>query len=227
MNNHIYTFGGELRVQQGNGSIGDRTTCAVAQIVMRWWDKKFKEKLSHLKIIYDIIKRYMDDINGVFNVIKPGTELKGDKLIVNEERIESDKEIDDEERTMELIKNVANSIDSMIKMTVDFPENYEDRKVPMLDVQLWLNTEENPKIYYIFYQKPMRNRLMLLKNSLMSQNQKLSILTQGVFRRIHNTKPEADENMKVKILDLFMEDLRHSGFNEKERLKILTGGFRT
>ena len=28
----------------------------------------------------------MDDVNGVFNVIEPGTELREDKLVVNQEK---------------------------------------------------------------------------------------------------------------------------------------------
>ena len=52
-------------------------------------------------------------------------------------------------------------------------------------------------------------------------------MTQEVFRRIHNTKAEAEESLRNEILDMFMIDLKHSGFNEKERLRILEGGFKT
>ena len=72
MNNHPYTLGGNLRVQEGNGSIGDRATGIIAQMVMVSWDRKFKNKLKELKIIFDLIKRFIDDINGIFSVIEPG-----------------------------------------------------------------------------------------------------------------------------------------------------------
>ena len=72
MNNHPYTLGGNLRVQEGNGSIGDRATGIIAQMVMVSWDRKFKNKLKELKIIFDLVKRFIDDINGIFSVMEPG-----------------------------------------------------------------------------------------------------------------------------------------------------------
>ena len=76
MNNHVYTFGGSLHIQEGKGSIGDRATGIIAQIVMIWWDRQFKRLLKELKVNYDIIKRFIDDVNGVFDVIKAGTEYR-------------------------------------------------------------------------------------------------------------------------------------------------------
>ena len=63
MNNHVYQFGGKLRVQSGNGSIGDRATGIIAQFVMIWWVKKFKNKLTTLGIEVDLLERFVDDIN--------------------------------------------------------------------------------------------------------------------------------------------------------------------
>ena len=74
MNNHVYSFGGDLKVQEGNGSIGDRATGIIAQFVMIWWDRQFKAKLKELAVECDLLKRYIDDINGVFSVLAPGTE---------------------------------------------------------------------------------------------------------------------------------------------------------
>ena len=56
MNYHLYTFGGELRVQEGNGSTGDRATGIIAQFVMVWWDRRFKLKLVELGVLFDMIK---------------------------------------------------------------------------------------------------------------------------------------------------------------------------
>ena len=59
----------------------------------------------------------------------------------------------DDNWTILIVKEVANSIDCMIKMTTYFPSNYEDAKVPILDMKACNNSEENNEIYYQFYEK--------------------------------------------------------------------------
>ena len=139
MNFHLYTFGGDLRVQEGNGSIGDRATGIIAQLVMVCWDRMFRRKPTELGVLFDMIKRYIDDVDGVLNVIEPGTEYKDGKLSVNPDKIESDKKIEDDERTMEVIKDIANDVNDMIKMTVDVPSKHPDNKLPILDLMVWLS----------------------------------------------------------------------------------------
>ena len=134
MNNHLYTFGGELRVQEGNGSIGDRATGIIAQLVMVNWDRRFKMKLKDLQIVYDIIKRYIDDINGL--------EYKDGELKINPEKVASDKEIDDDLRTMKIIQEIANDIDDMITMTVDVRSEHPDKKLPVLDLKVWMTEKK-------------------------------------------------------------------------------------
>ena len=46
--------------------------------------------------------------------------------------------------------DIANDSQSIIEMTVDVPSYYRDYKVPMLDVNVWLNKDENKKIFYSF-----------------------------------------------------------------------------
>ena len=58
------------------------------------------------------------------------------KLKVNPAKVESD-----DQRTMEINKQAANDIDDMITMTVDVPSQHPDKKLPVLDLKVWL--EEN------------------------------------------------------------------------------------
>ena len=78
----------------------------------------------------------------------------------------------------------------MIQMTYDIPSKHQNMRVPMLDIEVWINNDDDDKIYYKFFQKQMRNPLTNLKSSALSKNQKMNILTQETFRRIHNTKDE-------------------------------------
>ena len=38
---HVYEFGGKFFLQKKGGPIGLRSTCAIARIIMLWWDEKF------------------------------------------------------------------------------------------------------------------------------------------------------------------------------------------
>jgi hypothetical protein len=57
---------------------------------------------------------------------------------------------------MEVIQKIANSINSinpMIKLTVDTPCNHEDGKMPVLDVRFNVNEKENNRIDFEFFGK--------------------------------------------------------------------------
>ena len=144
---------------------------------------------------------------------------------IDSDRVESDKLIEDDERTMRIIQKITNSIDPSIQITFDVPSNHENNMVLILDVQA--NVNENGKISYVLFQKPMQNRLKVMKNSAMPTQQKMQILTQECYRRIHNTSEDIPDEVKTRVLERFMEDLKLSGYDEHDRLRILKGGFNT
>ena len=222
MNNHIYSFGGNIKLQKGFGCIGDRAIGVLAMLIMIWWSDKFTLKLKEMKIVYELIKIYVDDLNGIFHTIAPGLEYKEGKLTFNPEKAEDDMDEPDDIRTMKVIQQIANSIEDMIEMTIDVPTNHDDGKVPMLDVKAWINNDNN--VFYEFYEKPTKNRLVISKTSAMPVKKKIQILSQEVFRRLHNTKHESKWNQKVDILDKFMCELKASGYSQYDRLQILKSG---
>ena len=73
----------------------------------------------------------------------------------------------------------------------------------------------------------MASKKVVSKKSAMSHRQKITTLTQECFRRLHNTSDDIDENVKIVILNEFMESLTVSGYSESERLSILEGGLNT
>ena len=196
----------------------------IANFVMIWWSDEFRLKLDDLGIVNSLMKIYVDDVNGLFKSLVPGTEYRDGKLVYNAEKAEVDEKLPEDRITMEIVKEVANSIDDMIKMTIDFPSNYEDNKVPMLDVKVWVNESDNNRIYYTFYEKPTKSPFVMSKESAMPISKKIECLGQEVFRRLHNTKKEINEAEKKDILNDFMIKLKISGYNEYDRLQILKSG---
>ena len=62
-------------------------------------------------------------------------------------------------RTMEVIKDIANDIDDMIALTIDVPSKHEDKKLPLLDLKVWLEKDE--QIFFQFYEIPMKSRKVI------------------------------------------------------------------
>ena len=81
----------------------------------------------------------------------------------------------------------------------------------MLDTKVWLNREDENKIYYIFYEKPTKSDYVMSKRSAMPLSKKIEYLGQEVFRRLHNSKPEIKCEEKLNIMNKFMIKLKISG----------------
>ena len=171
------------------------------------------------------MKIYVDDTNGVCKALKPGTVYKEGKLIHDDQKYETYKNIPSDKITMEVNRDIANEVDEMIVITADIPSHYNDGKIPMLDVKVWINDNDKSKIYYTFSEKPTKSSFVLSKTSSMPISKKIECLGQEVFRRLHNTKKEIDEEYKVAILNEFMVKLKISGYNKHNRYQFLRSGF--
>ena len=123
--------------------------------------------------------------------------------------------------TMEVVQEIANSINPMIKLTVDTPCNYEDGKLPVLDIKVDVNEAEGNRIDFEFYAKPTQNPRVILASSALSHTQKRTILTQECLRRLRNTKVELGPETQRKHLNQFMLKLKNSGYDGKFRREIL------
>ena len=166
----------------------------------------------------------MDDVNGTFGAIERGIEYENGTLKFNAEKVKSDENEPEDRLTMKIIQKVANEIDSMIVMTIDVPSNHEKERVPMLDVQVWINEADGNKVYYSFYEKPTRSPYVISKSSAMPLRKKFECLSQEVFRRLHNTKQEIHNEEMIVIMNKFMLELKMSGYNTADRFQNIQAG---
>ena len=86
----------------------------------------------------------------------------------------------------------------MIKLTVETPCNFANGKLPVLDVEVNINKEEENRIDFEFFEKPTKNSKVILADSALSLSKKRTILTQEVLRRLRNTKLELRTNVREK-----------------------------
>ena len=118
------------------------------------------------------------------------------------------------EVTMEVIQQIAYDIDPMIQLAVDTPCNYDDGKMPVLDVTVNVNRHEKNRINFEFFKKPTKNPMVILANSALSFSSKRTILTQECLRRLRNTKIELGPEVQKMHLDQFMLKLKNSGYSK-------------
>ena len=223
MKNHIYLYHGKLRRQDGGGGIGVELTGAVAKCVMTDWSKRFCLRAGELGIQLKMFKCYVDDENTVMRSLPCGTRYENEELVIKEDEIEGDSLVPEDQRNMELLKEVADAVEPMIETTVDYPSKHEDNKMPILDLKVWTSEREDggKEVEFEFYRKPFASRFVMLASSAAPWQMKRTVLTQEGIRRLLRCRPSLPASRKCEILTEFMRMLRRSGYNEKFRLEIL------
>ena len=144
---------------------------------------------------------------------------------MNEEKKTIDEEKSDSKITMEVIQELAQSINPMIKQTIETPCNFKNRKLPVLDIQVEINWNESNRIDFQFYKKMTRYPKVILADSALSYAKKRTILTQECLRRLRNTKMELGPEIQRKHLNKFMLQLKNSGYSQKFRKVIVDSTF--
>lgn len=142
MQNHIYTFNGEIRKQIQGGAIGNILTGSLATLYMLHWERIFKQRL--IEATEDIpsfslylSQIYVDDKNISCEALPLGSCLINGKIEVLQDKIENDRNIPADIRTSKIICELGKSISSFIKLTVDCPSmnlDNNDGWMPILDI---------------------------------------------------------------------------------------------
>ena len=221
MENHVYKFANEIRKQKDGGPIGLSLTGEVADCYLIQWDKKFLEKLKTIGIELILYERFKDDITVMLESLEKGSKFENGKLVIDLDKKENDLEKSDEEVTMAVILEVAESVDNMIKFTVDTPSMHENKKLAILDVEVKINKQEDNRLDFEFYEKPTKNKRVMLHDAALPSNQKRTILTQEGLRRLRNTKLELGKSAQVTHLNNYMLKLKRSGYSQKFRTEIV------
>ena len=140
MNNHNYTFVGVIRKQSEGGAIGAEMTGEVSRNVMSVWDSRFLEKTKVLGILIELYKRYVDDDLIICPPINPGWRYC---VIDNTMKYSAELAMSDTDspslRTAKILNMIANTLEHDIQMTFDIPENHSDGKMPVLDMEIWVD----------------------------------------------------------------------------------------
>ena len=197
MRTHVYKFAGETRAQKQGGAIGLELTGEIAGVFMSWWDRKMRARMEEEGVKVILYKRYVDDINLVVEVC-------------NET---------EEKDAWERIKEIGNRIHSSIQLEEDYPANYHDQKVPILDIKVWVN--DQGKIRHEYYSKSVSSKAVIDARSAMPRRDKRAVLTQDLLRILLRCSPELEWEMKKKHVEEYVLRLQFSGYQEGFRREIV------
>ena len=151
MENHLYSFNGDLRRQSKGGAIGNILTGALGVLYTVFWCKAFLDKVKDATseltdfVIY-MLRIYIDDQNVACEALPPGARLVNGRVVIVDSEVEADKLIPSDQRTAKIMLGIANSISSFIQLTSDCPSLHPNGFMPLLDLQV--KTVEN-KIQYL------------------------------------------------------------------------------
>ena len=131
---------------------------------------------------------YVDDKTMLVSSVPPGTRYRDGRVIIVDEEIENDKTIPSDKRTADVVRTMASDIFKGISFTADCPSSNTNGKMPVLDLQLWLEKGEDGIniVRFEFYKKPMASQVVLHKKSAVSWTTKRSSLVSEVYRRLYN-----------------------------------------
>ena len=223
MESHTYSIGTDCKLQSDGGSIGLKLSGAVGKVYMGHWCKSFKEKLriattDLIDFAIHLYKYYVDDHNVILEALPPGARLVEGKVKVIAEKVESDILIPADKRTAEIMQKIANTVCEYTTMEIDFPSNYHDGWMPILDNQVKV---ENGKVDWTFFKKPVDSKLYILNRSALSKKIKRASLAQEALRRLRNIRPDKVMERKGKLLTDMAEGMMRSGYPEEFRREVL------
>ena len=221
MSNHFYIHKGNIFKQSKGGAIGSELTGEVSKLYMILWDKKYLKKLKTLGINPKLYVRYVDDTLIVVDSIQKGWRYVKNNLVWSQIQEDEDMDTEDDSRTFSILKDIADSIDKDIQWELDTPSNHDDRKLPCLDLKVWMNEQTN--IQFEFYKKPMASVYTIHSRSALSSSAKRSTLFQEALRRLINCSPELTWQAKAEHLSKFSQSMMLSEYPSKYRFNIIKG----
>ena len=112
--------------------------------------------------------------------------------------------------TANILCGLANTIaPGMIKMEVDYPSNHHNGRLPILDLEVWV--DEDNKVLHQFYKKSMATTMVVLARSALPASAKRSILVAEGLRRLLNCHPDLPNTMKAGFLTEFNLRMKECG----------------
>ena len=119
---------------------------------------------------------------------------------------------------------MRNTIHDNIKATCDYGSNYEDQKLPMLDLKIWsgqTSSNEN-KIMYEHYMKDVSSRHVIHYRSAHPEDMKISVLVNEALRILRNCSKHLPKQNRTRHLQYLVNRMQYSGYPQIYRYEVIS-----
>ena len=197
------------------------------------WFKMILKSLIEAGVEVHAALKYIDDVNMVATMLALGSRWRSGRVEYRNEWELEDRDSGKSQElvTMECLRDAADAVLPWIRFTLDLPELHENRMVPMLDLQVWVQHPadnedglEADLLSWIFYEKPSASKRVLRASSAYTWRSKLVTMAMEVFRRLRNTSRQLSLEAKVDLMDVFTVKMRRSGYGTQTIEGVLRSG---
>ena len=110
---------------------------------------------------------------------------------------------------------------------MDYPSNHNDRKLPILDLKVWLEEVDNKHyIKHEYYHKTISSKAVINARSAMSWKSKRKILVQQTVRIIKNCSRDLPWENICKHLNEMTKRIQFSGYDQKFRYEVMASALK-
>ena len=222
MKNHFYSFDNVIRRQEKGGAIGNKLTERLGKILMKRHCRYYVRELARLGLKTELLKCYVDDTTDACVAIDPGVRFENGELVKKEELVEEDMHVAEDERTLNVLSAVANSIFPCVQFTVEYPSKNENGKVPILDLEVAVKDNQ---LTYEHYEKPCAAKMVIPFSSAHSRKMKMAVLVEEGVRRLRNTARGLDEEKRRSVMEKWSKKLRRSGYPATWRHEVIKAAY--
>ena len=120
-----------------------------------------------------------------------------------------------------LCKEVMCNINEDLEFTTEVPEDFPDKRLPTLDFLLWIS---EGILLHSYYEKPMRSSYVILQKSALGEQQRMSILSNELIRRLSNIHEDVIATEIHPIIEHYTSQLNSSGYGRKQARNIIIAG---
>ena len=226
--NFTYTFGGKTYLQKSGGPIGARITMATARIIMQAWGNKYREILNKCGLENWLSGSYVDDARQGTQAVKKGNRynFETEKMEFRDEALREDKEKSmggesTNKRMARICLPIMNSINPDLVFTVEVPEDFSNGRLPTLDFDMEIVGWE---ISHSYFEKKMKTPYLIMEKSAMGEQQRYSILSNELLRRLSNISHGIVMSERLQIVEKFIVQLKNSGYTRKQAREAVTCG---
>ena len=129
-----------------------------------------------------------------------------------------------DERMKRVCLPVMNCVNADLNFTAETAEEFPSGRLPTLDFELWL---KDGKIENNYFQKSMKIDYIVMERSAMGRQQKLSILSNELIRRLSKCDlKKRDPSERIKVIEQYVRELKKSEYKRVDVREIVLCGMK-